>query len=187
MSTFGANAAVTAGEVMRAPKVTGASRDGRHKLALLLEVIGKGDQVIVTKLGRLARHHRHVGDRARERREGAGFKSLAEPWCGRTTPAGELILTCSLVFERKRIKERQREGIAAAKARGVYRGGKKRLHDSAIWALTEAGLGATEIKRKVDASRRVQSIARWSVGRSTQMANHTWAVANMHRGLSKRG
>src|SRR5262245_50699814 len=36
-------------------KVSAASRDGRHKLALLLEVVGKDDQVIVTKLDQLAR------------------------------------------------------------------------------------------------------------------------------------
>ena len=63
---------------------------------------------------------------------GEGFKSLAEPWCDTTTPAGELILTVFAgvaTFERKRITERQREGIEAAKRKGIYRGGKKRFDD----------------------------------------------------------
>jgi len=86
--------------------------------------------------------------------KGAGFKSLAEPWCDTTTPAGELILTVFAgvaTFERKRIKERQREGIEAAKRKGIYRGGKKRFDDAAIWALADAGLGATAIAREVGA------------------------------------
>lgn len=37
------------------------------------------------------------------------------------------ILTLHLEFERTLIRERQREGIAAAKERGVYRGRKKAL------------------------------------------------------------
>ena len=137
-------------------KVSAASRDGRHKLALLLEVVGKGDQVIVTKLDRLARDTIDMLEIVREiGAKGAGFKSLAEPWCDTTTPAGELILTVFAgvaMFERKRIKERQREGIQAAKKRGgVYKGGKKRFNDADIWALDAQGLGATEIMRKIGA------------------------------------
>jgi DNA invertase Pin-like site-specific DNA recombinase len=136
-------------------KVSAASRDGRHKLALLLEVVGKGDQVIVCKLDRLARDTIDMLEIVREiGSKGAGFKSLAEPWCDTTTPAGELILTVFAgvaTFERKRIKERQREGIEAAKRKGIYRGGKKRFDDAAIWALADAGLGATAIMREVGA------------------------------------
>src|SRR5262249_21652600 len=87
--------------------------------------------------------------------KGAGFKSLAEPWCDTTTPAGELILTVFAgvaTFERKRIKERQREGIQAAKKRGgVYKGGTTRFNDADIWVLDAQGLGATEIMRKIGA------------------------------------
>jgi len=97
-------------------KVSAASRDGRHKLAL-----------------------------------------------DTTTAAGELILTVFAgvaTFERKRIKERQREGIEAAKRKGIYRGGKKRFDDAAIWALADAGLGATAIMREVGAKSTATSIVR---------------------------
>jgi DNA invertase Pin-like site-specific DNA recombinase len=141
--------------VILSEKASGASRDGRAKLALVLEVIGQGDTLIVTKLDRLARDTvdmlelvREIGDK------GAGFRSLAESWADTTTPAGELVLTIMAgvaQFERARIRERQREGIEAAKRNGVYKGGKKRFADADIWALDAQGLGATEIMRKIGA------------------------------------
>jgi Resolvase, N terminal domain len=54
-------------------------------------------------------------------------------------------------FERKRIRERQREGIDKAKREGRYKGGAKRFADADIWALDAQGLGATEIMRKIGA------------------------------------
>src|SRR6476619_6175892 len=106
-------------QVIMLETASGASRDGRPKLALLLDVLGEGDTLIVTKLDRLARDTidmlelvREIGDKK------AGFKSLAESWADTTSPAGTLILTIMAgvaQFERARIRERQREGIAAAK------------------------------------------------------------------------
>lgn len=105
---------------------SGASREGRPKLQLLLDVLGEGDVLIVTKLDRLARDTvdmlqivGEIGDKK------AGMKSLEESWADTTTAAGELILTVMAgvaQFERKRIKQRQREGIDAAKVKGVYKG-----------------------------------------------------------------
>jgi len=54
-------------------KASGASRDGRHKLALTLEVLGPGGTLIVTKLDRLARDTVDMLELVREiGAEGAG-------------------------------------------------------------------------------------------------------------------
>ena len=42
-------------------------------------------------------------------------------------------------------RERQLEGIAKAKADGVYRGGKRRIDREAVWKLRKAGKGPTQI------------------------------------------
>jgi DNA invertase Pin-like site-specific DNA recombinase len=56
-------------------------------------------------------------------------------------------------FETNLRKERQREGIEAAKARGVYRGGKKSVDDDKIQELHSQGLGATKIAKQLSISR----------------------------------
>jgi DNA invertase Pin-like site-specific DNA recombinase len=121
--------------MIREEKVSGASRDGRSELAILLDFIRPGDTLIVTKLDRLARNTidmltiiTDLGSR------GVTFISLAEPWANTDNPASKLMLTVMsgvATFERERIKERQREGIAKAKAAGKYKG-RKPLSDEIV-------------------------------------------------------
>ena len=51
------------------------------------------------------------------------------------------------------IRERQRTGIEAAKARGVYKGRPVTFDHTKIVALRKEGLGATEIARAVGCKR----------------------------------
>lgn len=101
-------------------KKTGKNRE-RIELELLLEQLRKGDVVIVTKYDRLARSLRdliEIVEAIRER--GAGFRSLGED-IDTTTPAGRLVFHVfgSIAeFERERIVERTKEGLAAARRRG---------------------------------------------------------------------
>lgn len=143
-------------EMIREEKVSGASREGRDELAVLLEFIRKGDTLIVCKLDRLARNTvdmltiiTDLGER------GVAFKSLAEPWADTTSPAGKLMLTVMAgvaEFERGRIKERQREGIEAAKAKGVYTGGKQQVDRVAVWRMLDQDVSKAEIARQLDCS-----------------------------------
>ena len=75
----------------------------------------------MTKYDRLARSLPDLLDIARAiETKGAGFRSLAED-IDTTTPAGRLVfhVFASIAqFERERIAERTREGLAAARARG---------------------------------------------------------------------
>ena len=111
----------TAGaEKVFADKISGSKR-ARPELDKMLEQLRDGDVVIVTKYDRLARALKdllEIVETIRER--GAGFRSLAED-IDTTTPAGRLVfhVFASIAqFERERISERTREGLASARKRG---------------------------------------------------------------------
>ena len=93
----------------------------RPELQRMLDQLRDGDVVVVTKYDRLARSLRDLLDIVEAIKErGAGFRSLAED-IDTTTPAGELIfhVFASIAhFERRRIAERTREGLDAARKRG---------------------------------------------------------------------
>ena len=56
-------------------------------------------------------------------------------------------------FETNLRKERQAEGIAAAKARGVYKGGKPRIDPEAVRQLAAGGMRPAHIARELGISR----------------------------------
>ena len=138
-------------DVVLVEKVSGADIANRPKLALLMEVIGPGDTVIVCKLDRLSRDTLQMLELVRDiGAKGSGFRSLAEPWCDTTTAAGELMLTVFAgvaQFERKRLKERQREGIVFAKTKGVFKGGKVRFDPAIILQKRTEGMTPIQIAR----------------------------------------
>ena len=115
------DALTTAGaERIFSDTVSGTKRE-RLELAKLIDQLRRGDVVTVTKYDRLARSLHDLLDivKAIEAKE-AGFRSLAED-IDTTTPAGRLIfyVFASIAqFERERISERTREGLAAARKRG---------------------------------------------------------------------
>lgn len=143
-------------DIVREEKRSGAKLDGRDELQTLLDFIREGDTLVVCKLDRLARNTvdmltviTSLGER------GVKFKSLAEPWADTTSPAGTLMLTIMAgvaQFERARIRERQLEGIAKAKADGRYQGGKERVDKNRIYELLDSGTSKAEIARLMDIS-----------------------------------
>jgi DNA invertase Pin-like site-specific DNA recombinase len=107
-------------------------RSDRPALARLIKALAPGDQVIVTRLDRLARSTRdllNVLDQVS--RAGATFKSLSDTWADTTTPHGRLMLTILgglAEFERELIRQRTSEGRARAKARGQHLGRPHKLN-----------------------------------------------------------
>lgn len=101
--------------------VTGSKRD-RPQLQTLLLTLREGDVVIVTELSRLGRSMKDLLDIVEQiHKYGADIKSLKEPWLDTTTPYGKLMFTFvggMAEFERDLIRQRTKEGIAAARARG---------------------------------------------------------------------
>ncbi|WP_411958312.1 recombinase family protein [Paracoccus homiensis] len=103
-----------------ADRISGSKR-ARPELDKMLEQLRDGDVVTVTKYDRLARSLKDLLEIVEAIREhGAGFRSLAED-IDTTTPAGRLVfhVFASIAqFERERISERTKEGLASARKRG---------------------------------------------------------------------
>src|SRR5256885_11398171 len=139
----------TAGcQTIRSEKVTGTTRQGRMELATLLDFIRDGDTLVVTRIDRLARSIGDLQDIVRAlKAKGATLKATEQP-IDTSTAAGKAFLDMLGVFaefETNLRKERQLEGIAKAKAAGVYTGRKASIPAEKVKALKADGLGATEI------------------------------------------
>jgi DNA invertase Pin-like site-specific DNA recombinase len=96
----------------------------RTKLTEALAWVRAGDALVVTKIDRLARSLTELLRIAEDlERRGIELRVLATP--ALTGPTGKLMLSvigAVAEFERTIMLERQREGIAAAKAAGRYKG-----------------------------------------------------------------
>jgi DNA invertase Pin-like site-specific DNA recombinase len=107
---------------------SGRKADRPQLAAALAEARRRGAAVAVAKLDRIARDAELVLrlSREAERNGMAGFLFCDLPDVDATTSAGRLILSVMASvaeFEARRISERTREALAAAKARGVKLGG----------------------------------------------------------------
>lgn len=143
--------------VIRAEKVSGASRDGRDELATILDFIHEGDTLVVAKLDRLGRSTRDVLNIVHELEQKGAHLRVLEPEISTSGPMGKMVLTVlGMVAEMERgfIKERQRAGIEKAKETGVYKGRPVTLDHDRIRTLKAEGKGATEITKLVGCSRR---------------------------------
>lgn len=130
----------------------------RPQLAALLEWVREGDTLVVTKLDRLARSVADlVSITAALKAKGAGLRILAMN-LDTTTPTGKLMLNLlgSIAeFERELMLERQREGIAKAKAEGKYTGRQPTARSRAgeVMRLRALGKSAGDIVTELGISR----------------------------------
>jgi DNA invertase Pin-like site-specific DNA recombinase len=149
-------------DVIRSEKRSGASTTGRAELQTVLDFLRKGDVLMVTRIDRLARSIGDLQDIVRAvRAKGASLRATEQP-IDTTTAAGKAFLDMLGVFaefETNLRKERQAEGIAKAKAAGVYKGRPPSIDVMKIRDLKRKGLGASEIAK-------VLKIGRASVYRS---------------------
>jgi DNA invertase Pin-like site-specific DNA recombinase len=130
----------------------------REKLDAALEFIREGDVLIVTKLDRLARSMRDLVDIvAKIEKKGASLRILAMSM-DTSTPTGQLMLNVLgsvAQFERAIMLERQREGIAKAKADGKYMGRQPtaRAKTDEVRRLHADGVGAVDIAKQLKIGR----------------------------------
>lgn len=105
-------------------KLSGKNTE-RPQLKAMMEFSREGDTVIVESYSRLARSTSDLLKIVEQlSKKGVGFISIHEQF-DTTTPQGKLMLTIFAglaAFEREQLLQRQREGIEAAKKRGVYNG-----------------------------------------------------------------
>jgi DNA invertase Pin-like site-specific DNA recombinase len=143
-------------EVIRSEKVTGTRRDGRTELAVLMEFLRAGDTLVITRIDRLARSVKDLQDIVHElRAKGVALRATEQP-IDTSTAAGKAFLDMLGVFaefETSLRKERQLEGIAKAKAEGVYKGRKPTIDATEVGRLAADGVGATEIARRLRVAR----------------------------------
>lgn len=143
-------------QIIRAEKVSGASREGRSELATVIDFLRPGDELVVSRLDRLGRDTRDVLNIVHECEQKGAFVTVLDPHVSTRGEMGHVILTVlGMVaqMERRFIKERQRDGIDRAKAAGKYRGGKRQLDHARILALLAHGATPTEVSREVGCSR----------------------------------
>jgi DNA invertase Pin-like site-specific DNA recombinase len=143
-------------EVIRAEKRSGASTAGREELRTVLDFLRKGDVLMVTRIDRLARSIGDLQDIVRTvKARGASLKATEQP-IDTSTAAGKCFLDMLGVFaefETNLRRERQLEGIARAKAEGVYKGRPASIDVAKVRAMKAKGIGATEIAKALKIGR----------------------------------
>lgn len=117
-------------------KASGKSRTGRPQLEAMMDFVREGDVVIVESISRFARSTRDLLTLVEQLTDkGVGFVSQKES-IDTNTPQGKFMLTvfgAMAELEREQTLQRQREGIAAAKAAGKYKGRKPiEIEDSLV-------------------------------------------------------
>jgi DNA invertase Pin-like site-specific DNA recombinase len=143
-------------EVIREEQKSGATLDGRSQLATILDFIHAGETLVVTRIDRLARSLRDlqvIVDRLKSK--GAHLLATEQP-VDTATAAGKAffdMLGVFAEFETNLRRERQAEGIAAAKTRGVYKGRPPKIDRAEIRRRLQQGHGPAKIARDLGISR----------------------------------
>lgn len=151
-------------------KVSGKNVEDREKLRTLIDFAHEGDTIRVKSIDRLARDTRDllaIVDGLAEK--GVAVEFVDTPQLNVTTKEGKAMLTIFAAFaelERESIRERQRDGIAAAKAAGKY-----------------AKKNALTVDQVLDADRRVkEGVTRAHIAREYGVSRQT-----LHTALKREG
>jgi DNA invertase Pin-like site-specific DNA recombinase len=143
--------------VIRTDKASATRRDGRTELQVLLDFVQPGDTLIVTRIDRLARSMKDLQDIVYElKTRGVALRATEQP-IDTGTAAGKAfrdMLGVFAEFETNLRRERQLAGIAAAKARGVYKGRKPQIDPSVVRQLHDKEkLSAAAIAKRLGIGR----------------------------------
>ena len=132
------------------------SVDGRPELNNILDFIHKGETLVVTRIDRLARSMHDLQTIVTGLKDKGAHLAATEQPVDTSTAAGKAffdMLGVFAEFETNLRRERQAEGIATAKRRGVYCGRKPKINMIAISERLADGALPTEIARKMGVSR----------------------------------
>ena len=144
-------------QIIRAEKKTGTRREGRTELDILLQFLRPGDTLVITRIDRLARSLKDLQDIVHELKgRGVTLRATEQP-VDTSTAAGKAffdMLGVFAEFETNLRRERQMDGIAAAKVRGVYTGRKPTIDPVEIRRLyVEEKLSPSAIARRLGIAR----------------------------------
>ena len=139
-------------DCIRSEKVSGTSTKGRDELNNLLSFLREGDELVITRIDRLARSMIDLQQIASTLKlKGVSLKAT-EQAVDTSSSAGKCffdMLGVFAEFETNLRRERQMEGIAKAKAEGKYKGRKQSVDGDRVRELYESGMGATKIAKEL--------------------------------------
>lgn len=138
-------------------KESGTSTKGRTALTECLEYMREGDVLAITKIDRLARSARDLHNIVHDLEQRGISLMVLDQSIDTSTPHGRAflgMLATFAEFETNIRKERQLEGIAAAKAKGAYTGRKPtaQAKKPEILKLVAEGLTKKEVASRVGVS-----------------------------------
>ena len=143
-------------DTIRSEKRSGTTTAGRDELRTVLDFLRTGDVLMVTRIDRLARSIGDLQDIVRAvKARGASLKATEQP-IDTSTAAGKCFLDMLGVFaefETNLRRERQLEGIANAKERGVYKGRKASIDPAKIKQMKADGMGPSAIAKALKIGR----------------------------------
>jgi len=142
--------------MVRTEQKSGASLDGRPELKTILDFIHRGETLVVTRIDRLARSLNDLQTIVTHLKSKGAHLAATEQPVDTSTAAGKAffdMLGVFAEFETNLRRERQAEGIAAAKRRGVYLGRAPKIDIDAIQSKLADGRSPTEIAREMGVSR----------------------------------
>jgi DNA invertase Pin-like site-specific DNA recombinase len=136
-----------------------SSIGARPQLDAAMEFARADDVLVVTKPDRLARSTSQllqIVDELTGRGVGVVILSMGGERLDTRNPTSKLMLTILAgvaAWEREIMLERQREGIAKAKAEGKYTGRKASISREDVTTLRDRGVGPAEIARQLGVAR----------------------------------
>lgn len=141
-------------------KLSGKSASDRPALQAMIEYAREGDSVVVYSIDRLARDLRDLQELIQTLNDKGVTVSFLTERLTFSANADDAFAKLQLQmmgafaeFERNIIKKRQAEGIAKAKAKGVYTGGKKRIDRDRVFQLRAEGNTTYKIAEEMGISR----------------------------------
>jgi DNA invertase Pin-like site-specific DNA recombinase len=137
-------------------KVSGTSVQGRDELNTLLEFLREGDELVVCRVDRLARSIRDLQNIVYDLNKRGVVLSATEQPIDTRTSVGKCFLDMLGVFgefETNLGQERQMEGIAKAKEKGVYKRRKPSVDVVRVKELRVSGMGASAIAKEMGIGR----------------------------------
>ncbi|MFU1607564.1 recombinase family protein [Sulfitobacter pontiacus] len=141
-------------------KLSGKSAKDRPALNAMLEWVREDDTVIVHSIDRLARDLRDLQSiiqKLNDKGVSITFKAESLTFSAKSDDAFATLqlqmMGAFAEFERNIIRKRQAEGIAKAKAKGLYKGRPKVVDDTKVKELRQSGMGATAIAKHLGIGR----------------------------------
>jgi DNA invertase Pin-like site-specific DNA recombinase len=143
-------------EIIRLEKQSGTSMTKREELKTILSFLRMGDVLVVTRIDRLALSVLDLQTIVADIKSKDAYLEIIDQPINTQTSAGKAFLDMLGVFaefENNIRRERQIEGIAKAKIKGVYKGRRKSIDAVRVQELLKEGVRPTKVSEILGISR----------------------------------